>query len=106
MANWATYNGIQVPYATPATDAGLKLKNDLIILAGRSGAQNNFTATADPTVSDDETEGYSPGSEWLNTTTESLFFCVDDSPGAAVWLPLASARIAFGRMKTFWLRML
>jgi hypothetical protein len=37
MPDWLTSNGIDVPYATPSGDAGLRLKNDLLALALRSG---------------------------------------------------------------------
>lgn len=47
--------------------------------------QNNLTATTDPTVNDDETQGYEPLSKWVNTSTEEVFLCVDASTGAANW---------------------
>ncbi len=46
---------------------------------------NNFTATADPAVTDDITDGYSPGSIWINATTDQAFVCTDNTDGAAVW---------------------
>lgn len=49
---------------------------------------DNFTATADPGVTNDVDEGYTVGSRWLNTTTGALYFCTDNSDGAAVWEPL------------------
>lgn len=47
--------------------------------------QNNYTATVDPTATDDNTENYSIGSEWLNTTTQEAFICTSNSSTAAVW---------------------
>jgi len=41
--------------------------------------------TADPTVSDDGTLGYDVKSWWINTSTPSLWVCLDNSTGAAVW---------------------
>jgi hypothetical protein len=38
MSDWSSTNGIAVPTATPSGDAGLVLKNDLNVLAARSGA--------------------------------------------------------------------
>jgi len=48
---------------------------------------NNFTATTDPAVGNDDSEGYDSGSLWVNTTTNTLFACSDASTGAAVWQP-------------------
>lgn len=46
---------------------------------------NNFTATIDPTINDDSSDGYSVGSVWVNTSTDKAFTCVDATAGAAVW---------------------
>lgn len=42
-------------------------------------------ATGNPTTSNDQTQGYRAFSLWLNTTTDTLFVCVDASTGAAQW---------------------
>ena len=47
--------------------------------------QNNYTATADPTVNDDADDGYTAGSEWLNTVSGDQFLCSDPTVGSAVW---------------------
>jgi hypothetical protein len=47
---------------------------------------HNLGATVDPTVSDDDTAGYSVGSVWLNTTAGRGYRCFDDATGAAVWI--------------------
>lgn len=52
---------------------------------------NNFTATVDPTATDDSTAGYGLESIWYNTTTGSAWLMVDDTVGAAVWLALNGA---------------
>jgi hypothetical protein len=41
--------------------------------------------TVDPTVADDQTEGYDPGDLWLNTADADVFVCVSAATGAAVW---------------------
>ncbi len=46
---------------------------------------NNFTATTDPGVGNDNTQGYGPGSEWFNTTTNREWTCLSAATGAAVW---------------------
>lgn len=47
--------------------------------------KNNYTATTDPTAGDDSVDGYSPGSNWLNTSTGDRFICGSAAVGAAVW---------------------
>lgn len=59
--------------------------------------QHNLTATTDPDVDRDGTEGYAPGSLWVNLTLDKVFFCADNSTGAAVWLQVAGG----GSMSSF-----
>lgn len=47
--------------------------------------RHNLDADADPTSDDDKSEGYGPGSFWVNTTDDAVFVCLDGSSGAAVW---------------------
>lgn len=42
-------------------------------------------AAGDPTATDDATAGYRMGSQWVNTTTQHAWYCVDPTAGAAVW---------------------
>lgn len=51
-------------------------------------AKNNYTATTDPSVGDDELGGYRAGSEWHNNTAQTLWLCWDASTGAAVWVQI------------------
>lgn len=46
---------------------------------------NNLEATTDPTINDDINLGYAINSTWVNTVTQNVFFCVDNTSGAAVW---------------------
>lgn len=54
------------------------------ILANLGIAKQN-SDTVDPTVSDDNTLGYSVNSLWTNTTGPKGFICLDASTGAAAW---------------------
>lgn len=45
----------------------------------------NYSATAAPTVSNDNTQGYSVGSVWVNTLTNVYYLATGVSTGAAVW---------------------
>jgi len=46
---------------------------------------DKLDATTAPTVSDDNTEGYSIGSEWFDITNKKKYSCLDASTGAAIW---------------------
>lgn len=46
---------------------------------------NNFAAITNPGVSNDSSQGYTPGSEWINTVTNEAFKCTANAVGAAVW---------------------
>jgi len=64
---------------------------------GLGNVQNilsNFTATVDPTVLNDSSEGYSAGSWWINVAAETVWSCIDASLGAAVWEPQGAAALA------------
>lgn len=54
-----------------------------------SSIKNNYSATVDPTTSDDAAHGYSSGSEWRNTISGSIFKCVSAATGAASWVLIA-----------------
>jgi len=58
---------------------------------------NNFTATTNPGVSDDNQDGYSVGSWWVNTATGSIFTCTNADSGVAVWVsPSVANTLPFG----------
>lgn len=52
-------------------------------------AEKNTSSTSNPTVNDDNTQGYiALRSMWHNTTTDKVLICTDASTGAATWLQL------------------
>jgi hypothetical protein len=51
-----------------------------------SALKNNYVAVVAPTATNDNNEGYSVGSEWLDTTTGFLYKCLDNTEGSAEWL--------------------
>jgi len=51
-------------------------------------AKRGNATTTDPTVTDDDSGGYSVGSIWLNTTSEFFWVCMDNTATAAVWTNL------------------
>lgn len=46
---------------------------------------DNFTATTDPGVGNDNTQSYGPGSRWLNTSNSRLWVNLSAATGAATW---------------------
>jgi hypothetical protein len=48
--------------------------------------KSNVSAVVPPTVNDDATLFYSTGSMWINTATGVVYFLVDPTAGAAVWV--------------------
>lgn len=51
-----------------------------------SGARrNNYSATTDPTTTDDSASGYAVGSIWVNTSGGKVWTCTDPTASAAVW---------------------
>lgn len=49
------------------------------------GAQKQNSASSDPAVTNDNTQGYDIGSSWLNTITDISWVCQDASTDAAIW---------------------
>jgi hypothetical protein len=47
--------------------------------------QSNFAAVLNPTVNNDGTQGYVPGSRWINTANGTEWVCISNGTGAAVW---------------------
>ena len=51
-----------------------------------SAAASTYNQTIAPTSANDQTEGYSAGSNWYDTTTSQLYICVSAATSAAVWV--------------------
>ncbi len=49
------------------------------------GLFSKFDATEPPDENDDDTEGYAPGSMWVDVTNQEAYICTDASTGAAIW---------------------
>lgn len=79
--------------ADTASDAALSATTAAALLP-----LNNYTATTDPTVSDDSADGYTAGSEWINTTSGDRFSCTSAALGAAIWTPISADLSALGNM--------
>lgn len=57
----------------------LETEDDFQIVAG------GFAANRDPGVSDDVTQGAVNGISWTNKVTRKVFYCIDNTEGAADW---------------------
>jgi hypothetical protein len=47
---------------------------------------NNFAGTTNPGVGNDSTQGYTPGSVWVNVTGQTVWTCISNVAGAANWI--------------------
>lgn len=76
--------GPKISLATSVSDV-------LPVAYGGLNAIHKIDATTAPTVNDDSADGYGPGSMWVDVTNDDIYFCVDATAAAAVWLPLDAA---------------
>ena len=65
----------------------------------KQAAHNNYGASSAPTVDDDITLHYAPGSIWVDTTNHNVYICETAGDGAALWKQVNSASIT-GYVKT------
>jgi hypothetical protein len=56
-------------------------------------AVDQYIEITDPLVTSDVNGGYVVGDQWLNTTTDTVFICVDNTAGAAVWINISTGGI-------------
>ena len=61
------------------------LRNTDIGLSNVENIKNNLSASAAPTSTNDDSEGYTVGSLWVDTTNDVQYICVDATNDAAVW---------------------
>lgn len=66
------------------------------LLSSSSGQfKSNTTATTAPSANDDVSQGYVPGSLWIDTLSNTLYFCIDNSLSNAVWQTQVSSPLNF-----------
>src|SRR5262249_53211587 len=46
---------------------------------------DNLSVTSDPSASNDNTQGYTVGSRWVNTAARRIWICISAATGAASW---------------------
>lgn len=65
--------------------------SDITSLDGRvttlegSVPNNRFSETTDPDENNDDLDGVTIGTQWINTVLDRIWQCVDNSTGAAIW---------------------
>jgi hypothetical protein len=82
-----TYSGLVVP--APGSNTVSVDIRDIATMTREgytlTGGANNLGATADPTASSDSSQGYGPGSVWINTAYPRVWICNSGVVGAASW---------------------
>lgn len=74
----------------PKINLATSLSGYLPAVHGGTGGKNNMSATANPVVTNDVSQGYATGSLWENVSTGRVFICVGNATGAAVWRELVT----------------
>ncbi|MEZ5942929.1 MAG: hypothetical protein R3C18_16170 [Planctomycetaceae bacterium] len=69
-----------------AVDAGAALTENFVNL----GKGAPIVQSSDPTASDDSTQDFGVGSMWMNSSSGTLWMCVDATASAAVWRAVLS----------------
>jgi len=54
---------------------------------------HNLSATTAPTTSNDASQLYTPGSEWLDVTHQNAYICLSNAAGAAVWKSISPSSL-------------
>ncbi len=56
-----------------------------------NAAKTNDSATTAPAATDDSGAGYSVGSLWIDTATDTAYICVDATAAAAIWVDITQS---------------
>jgi len=92
------YGGVSgAPTRLAKGTAGQLLQMNSGATAPEWGSIATSSASA-PTVNSDSTAGYAKGSIWLYTLYQLLYYCIDNSAGAALWAYVAGV----GRLIKLW----
>lgn len=69
---------------------------------GDTPVKNVFAESAAPGVNDDDTQDFSPGSAWVDTTNDNVYVCTDASTGAANWEQINGTGSGSATMEIFY----
>lgn len=67
------------------TDNPHSVTKEQLGLGDVSNIKHNFVGTTQPASFNDDTQGYSVGSIWIDTVLTTSFICIDATTGSAVW---------------------
>lgn len=81
---------VDYPYYGDEFDLLLTIVNIFLFNSSPSDKTRSIVTNISPTPSYDYQLNFIPGSFWLNTNTQEVFYCHDDSLDNAVWLTLPS----------------
>lgn len=70
----------------PKIDLTTSVSGVLPVANGGNGAIHKLNGTTAPTVNEDSGDGYGVGSKWFDTTNDVVYFCIDATLGAAIWV--------------------
>lgn len=88
-ANVTTVSGISANVTTVATNIAnintVAANMTTITNAANNIPKANLSASVAPTVNNDNTQGYSAGSVWADTTHNIVYLCANAATGAAQW---------------------
>lgn len=80
MASLTSYKGLDVVENSTGS-AGIALTDNFKELADRAPYELN----RDPISTDDSSDGFALGDQWLNTVSQTMWVCTDATSGSAVW---------------------
>lgn len=91
MASLTNHRGLSVLSAPADGAGGEAIRADFVNLVDWN-PKNEWNASRNPGVNDDQSVNFYKGSCWLrtNTTPPQLFICTQETTGAAVWQPILS----------------
>ncbi len=85
LSGAGTYTHAQIDSHIVSTSNPHSVTKAQVGLSQVQNIKSNFSATTNPTSTDDSGSGYAIGSYWINTSGDMAYICADASVGAAVW---------------------
>jgi len=89
-----------LPVANGGSGTTTLTANGILLGNGTSAVtalKSEFAKTASPLITDDTVAGYAVGSQWIDTTADREFTCLDSTASAAVWKEVVAVPTLFSR---------
>lgn len=84
VINIDTGLGVTIPESN-SSEAGLQSSTNRDIVLEQA-TKHNFIGTSNPLITDDSSLDYVPGSVWINNAVGSVYVCVSNVAGSALWV--------------------